>query len=77
MAFYLGGQRTTYFDIYVSPDGERYMPLCTDTETSGRTAGEEVYLICGSGRYIRFVGHGNSEGTFWNSLNEFIPVTAQ
>ena len=73
MAFYLGAQRTTYFDIQVSGDRVNYETLYTGN-SSGNTDQCEVYAISGTGRYIRFVGHYNSEGSTWISLNEFIPM---
>jgi len=74
MAFYLGGQRTTKFDISISDNGKDYKKIFTG-DTSGNTDREEVYLISGKARYVRFVGYGNSEGSPWTSVNEFIPLS--
>lgn len=73
MAFYYGNQRTTKFDIAISNDGSSYEKIFMG-DTTGNTEQEEVYLISGTARYIRFIGYGNSEGSPWISVNEFIPM---
>lgn len=76
MAFYLGGQRTTNFELAVSQDGVNYETIYFG-DTSGNTEECETYLISGTARYIRFIGHGNSEGTTWLSVNELHPMVKQ
>lgn len=73
MAFYLGSQRTTNYDIAISADGVNYETIYSG-DSSGDTDECEVYKISGTARYVRFIGHGNSEGTAWISVNEFIPM---
>jgi hypothetical protein len=69
IAFYLGDQRTQAFDIQVSTDGSTWTTVFSGN-SSGATTGlqtfdfEEV-----SARYVRIVGHGNSQSE-WNSLTE-------
>ena len=76
MAFYLGGQRTTNFELAVSQDGVNYETIYSG-DTSGNTEECETYLISGTARYIRFIGHGNSEGSAWLSVNELHPMVKQ
>ncbi len=76
MAFYLGDKRTTRFDLAVSNDGVNYETIFTG-DTSGNTAGCETYVAAADARYVRFIGHGNSEGSMWVSVNEFRPLIKQ
>lgn len=68
IAFYLGDQRSSSFDLEVSNDGSTWTTVGS-FEGSGTTLDPEWFVIGQDARYVRYVGHGNSSNT-WNSLNE-------
>ncbi|MBQ8724720.1 MAG: discoidin domain-containing protein, partial [Oscillospiraceae bacterium] len=78
MAFYNGGvaghERITTFDLLVSYDGETYDTIYTSAKTKPESETCSIYELSGTGRYIRYVGHTNSDGSAWISVNELIPV---
>lgn len=69
VAYYKGLDRTSYYDILISEDGENYKTIFSGA-TSGLT---EYYELYTTGkiklRYLKLVGHENSEGS-WNSPTE-------
>src|SRR5438445_283749 len=69
IAWYLGDTRITYFDIQVSLDTVTWTMVFSG-QSSGQTLQLESYAFpTASGRYVRIVGHGNSQST-WNSVTE-------
>ena len=68
VAFYLGDQRFSYYDVQVSEDGETFEDV-TSVASSGATLDYEYTEIGRKARYIRIVGNGTSEGT-WFSVTE-------
>jgi hypothetical protein len=69
IAFYLGNQRTQAFDIQVSTDGSTWATVFSG-HSSGTTTGLQSFDFGNvSARYVRIVGHGNSQND-WNSLTE-------
>lgn len=67
-ATYQGNLRKGYYDIYVSENGSDWK-FITSGETSGTTLDIEYTKIGHKCRYIKYMGYGNSTGT-WNSLTE-------
>jgi len=69
IAFYLGDQRTQAFDIQVSTDGGSWSTVFSG-RSSGTTTGLQTFDFANvPARYVRIVGHGNSQND-WNSLTE-------
>ncbi len=68
LAFYLGNERITYYDIYVSEDGENFEKVLTDS-SSGNSLDYEYIAIAKEARYIKAVFAGTSVGD-WNSITE-------
>jgi len=70
LAFYLGDQRVTFFDLQSSLDGITFAPLLTGQQSSGTTLQPETFDFPDlNTRYLRYVGQGNSQ-SLWNSLTE-------
>ncbi|MCB1133020.1 MAG: glycoside hydrolase family 88 protein, partial [Verrucomicrobiae bacterium] len=74
IAFYLGNQRDTYFDLEVSDGGGTW-----DTVFSGRSARtlelQRFSFAARPVKFVRYVGNGNS-ASLWNSLTEVVlPVS--
>lgn len=70
MAFISGDKRKAYFDIEVSEDGNNWVSVYKDGETSGETLELEKYEFTPiQGRFIRIKGYGNSLSE-WFSLSE-------
>ncbi len=70
IAWYVGDTRIAYFDIQVSPDAVTWAGVFSG-QSSGKTLQAESYTFPSvSGRYVRIVGHGNSEPSAWNSITE-------
>ena len=71
IAFYKGDQRVAYFDLQVSDDGESWTTVLSDAASSGTTSELQTFNFENiTAKYVRYVGHGNSEND-WNSLLEF------
>ncbi|WP_238403427.1 DUF7594 domain-containing protein [Paenibacillus mesophilus] len=69
LAWYRGKDRTSTFDIEMSADGANWTKVFGGS-SSGGTAGLENYATGEqSARYVRIVGHGNSQNLF-NSITE-------
>ncbi|HEU0011995.1 MAG TPA: discoidin domain-containing protein [Verrucomicrobiae bacterium] len=69
IAWYQGNQRTTSFDIQTSDNASSWSTVFTGA-SSGATTGLESYDVADSvRRYVRIVGHGNSQN-LWNSITE-------
>lgn len=61
----------TSFDLQVSDDATNWTTFYSDTSQSagpGNAVG--TYVVAGTGRYLRFLGHG-TPSHLWNSLLEF------
>ena len=70
IAFYVGNTRTASFDMLLSDDNITWMTALTNAVSSGTTLDLEPFDLAGrQARYIRIVGHGNSQSD-WNSLTE-------
>ena len=69
MAFYLGDQRTQAFDVQVSTDGNSWSTVFSGRSSGTTTALQPFDLPDVSARYVRIVGHGNSQSA-WNSITE-------
>ena len=69
IAFYKGDERVTIFSIETSSDGMNYAPAATDItgEMTLDMIGVDLNGI--QGRYVKFIGNGNSLNA-WNSLTE-------
>lgn len=59
MAFWRGDTRQYFFELFVSDDGENWTPVAKGSNT-GTTEGLEVTEINSKGRYIKFLGGGNT-----------------
>lgn len=77
ISFYLGTQRSAYFDIEVSSDNVSFAPILPKQESSGLTTEMERYSFNPSqqARYVRIVCNSNSEAVNgsaepWNSVTE-------
>ncbi|MGJ8639739.1 MAG: polysaccharide lyase family 7 protein [Opitutaceae bacterium] len=71
IAWYRGDERFTTYDIEISDDASVWRTLILDQDSSGSTlALESANIPVSHGRYLRIVGHGNSSGSFWNSITE-------
>ena len=70
IAAYSGNTRRTRFDLQLSSDGATWSNVLTGALSSGATTAEETYEFTDApGRYVRYLGHGNTVNT-WNSLTE-------
>jgi hypothetical protein len=70
IAFYQGNARQSYFDIQVSENGSSWTQVRTFLASSGTSTALEMFDFPDrTGRYVRIVGHGNSEN-LWNSYTE-------
>jgi|GEM_PF-513713 len=69
IAFYQGGKRQTYFEVFSSSDATNWTSL-GDYTSSGITSNlERVNIPDTHAKYIKIVGHGNSTSN-WNSITE-------
>jgi poly(beta-D-mannuronate) lyase len=70
IAVYGGNARQNRFDLDLSTDGATWTRVITNKSTSGTTTAEETHDFTDTpARYVRYVGHGSTAGT-WNSLSE-------
>ena len=73
IAFMNGDGRTYTFDILASKDAKKWESVATSLKSSGESMDYERFELTGiSARYLRLVGHGNSNKKFpeWFNLNE-------
>lgn len=77
IAFYKGNQRTTYFQVESSDNGNTWTNRLGTTSSSGNTTSNELFNFPSdvTARYFRIVGYGNSSNT-WNSITDVKFVTA-
>lgn len=70
IAFYLGNARTSTFDVQLSSDNVSWQTVLTNAISSGATLNLETFDFADfPARYVRIVGHGNSQ-SLWNSYTE-------
>lgn len=70
IAFYMGDQRLSYFDIELSTDDINYTPVLINGVSGGMTSELERFSFTPqNARYIRLVCSGNSTNA-WSSLTE-------
>jgi hypothetical protein len=68
-----GNTRRARFDLQVSSTGTTWTNVLTNVESSGTTTAEETFDFPDtSARYVRYLGHGNSDPAkaSWNSVAE-------
>jgi poly(beta-D-mannuronate) lyase len=73
IASFNGNTRRGRFDLQVSNGGGVWTNVLTNVETSGTTTAEETFDFEDVGaRWVRYLGHGNSDPTkcCWNSVTE-------
>jgi len=73
VAAYNGNLRRSNFDIQVSNDNIVWTNMLTGAQTSGMTTAEETFDFTDvQARWIRYLGHGNSDPAkcCWNSVTE-------
>jgi len=68
IAFHRGDSRVQKFDILVSDDGSQWEKAFSG-QSSSESLGLENFAVDADARYVRIVGHCNSEND-WNSLTE-------
>lgn len=69
LSFLIGDTRKYRYEILYSEDKENYTRVFIG-ESSGKTAEFESLKIGGKARYVRFIGHFNTDSD-WNNLSEF------
>jgi hypothetical protein len=70
LAVYNGNSRQNHFDLGLSTDGTTWTTVAPSRSTSGTSNAEEIVDFTDMpARYVRYVGHGSTAGT-WNSLTE-------
>ncbi len=70
LAFRFATQRTTYFDIRVSEDGENFETIVPKQGSDRRIATYENFNINRNVRYIRIYGYSNTYNYNWVSITE-------
>ncbi len=68
-AWLKGDQRSAYFDVETSMDGNSWTSTLANAEASGSKGLINFDVSDSEARYVRIVGHGNSS-SLWNSLIE-------
>jgi hypothetical protein len=72
IAFYFGNTRSSTFDVLLSSDNASWQTVLTNAVSSGTTLSAETFDFADfPARYVRIVGHGNSQ-SLWNSLTEVV-----
>ena len=70
IAFYNGNVRRSRFDLQISTDNMTWTNVLTGALSAGTTTQEQQFDFTDSpGRYVRYLGHGNTVNG-WNSLTE-------
>ncbi|GGA81490.1 hypothetical protein GCM10011369_24310 [Neiella marina] len=71
-AWYKAEERSSYFDLEYSLDGQTWQLIGEEYQSTIGTSGFETWPVSDAdGRYIRVIGHGNSAAdNNWNSLLE-------
>lgn len=78
IAFWKGGERMYYFDLYISEDGVDYRQVYAGGTSSGEGEQLEVFDFDSvqKARYIKFVGNGNSLTTVSNVNSNILEFRA-
>lgn len=80
IAWYLSNVRVWYYDIQVKADGAgSWTTVVSSGESSGTSAVdayESITFTAATARYVRYVGHGNDNSNYWNSLVEVAIIEA-
>jgi len=72
LGFYSADKRTYTFSIYVSDDNKEYTPVAINISSTTKTKDMEKFDLNGAkGKYIKIVGHGNSQNE-WNNITELV-----
>jgi len=69
IAFYKGTTRRSTFDLQISDNGSTWTTVLSGQSSGTTDAAEFFALPPVSGRYLRYLGHGNTLNA-WNSLTE-------
>lgn len=68
-AWYKGDQRSTFFDVETSMNGNNWVTVLSNAEVSGTSGLISFNVSESQAKRVRIVGHGNSSSE-WNSLIE-------
>lgn len=75
MACYSGDRRKQFFDVLVSDDGVNYTTVLDYHNNSGKTEALQFFKVKASGRYLKVVFHGTTQGAnHYNSILELIAL---
>lgn len=75
MACYGGTTRKQFFDVLMSDDGKNWKTIFENGETNGKTNDLQYFKVRSSGRYMKVVVHGTTQGANgYNSIYEFIAL---
>jgi len=75
MACYGGTKRKQFFDVLMSNDGENWTTVFEGGETNGKTEALQYFKVRSSGRYMKIVVHGTTQGANgYNSIYELIAL---
>jgi F5/8 type C domain len=69
VAWYQGDQRQARFDVQTSVTGSSWSTVHSGLSSGTTTGLETVDFADSTGRYVRIVGHGNTDNA-WNSITE-------
>ena len=69
IAWYRGDERQTRFDVQVSQTGTSWVTVHSGQSSGSAIGFEPVDFADTTGRYVRIVGHGNTDNA-WNSVTE-------
>jgi hypothetical protein len=69
IAYFLGDQRYALFDLQVSQNGADWSPVYSGQSSGSSLQLERLAFSPTPARYVRYLGHGNSQN-LWNSLTE-------
>jgi hypothetical protein len=69
IAFYIGNQRTSTFDIQVSQNDTDWTTVLSTTSGGDTLQLQHFSFSSAPARYVRYLGYGNSQNN-WNSLTE-------
>ena len=73
ISFYKGDKRQSYFSVEVSNNNEDWTTVVSSTNSSGDTKALETFDFNETNaRYVRYTGEGNSDGSGWNSVTQFV-----
>lgn len=70
VAFHIGNQRQSKFDLEVSEDGVNYTNVFSGLSSGTSNSPEQFAFSKQKVKYVKFLGHGNST-SMWNNITEF------